>query len=447
MSVGPSLVELGKQLRAKTVSATELARRSLATAEEWQPTVNAFISITHERAIEEARHVDEAIAQGLDLGPLMGIPYAVKDALSASGAPTTGGSPALQQHRIDVDADLIARLRDGGAVLIGKTNLHELGWGPEAGPVRNPIDPSLVAGGSSGGSAAAVCAGIVPIAIGTDAGGSIRIPAAFCGIVGFKPTFGRVSASGHLPTVWSLGEVGPLARAVADARLVFECIADPHVGRSTRSDEAPASGANLAVIPESVASAAATIAASVSAAIEQLGGGGWTIEERTLDDQGALAAWAVTYASELSTALRPWLADRIAHVSKELRTMIDLGDCVPAPTYLAAQRHRTRLFALVEAALEDVDALALPTVVTPPTAGEPDWGDESYVGNNRWLVPFNLTGHPAITLPLSPLGSGAALQLVGAVDGDEKLLAIAQQAEEILGIPRTSPEGSTVHDN
>ena len=369
----------------------------------------------------------------------MGIPYAVKDILCARGAPTTGSCSALARNWVDKDADVVARLREAGAVLVGKTNLHELGWGPEMGSVRNPANPALIAGGSSGGSAAAVASGAVPFAIGTDAGGSIRIPAAFCGIVGFKPTHERVSRGGHLPSVWTLGEVGPLAASVADTSLVLACISDPP------GKKKPAEGVRrgrkrprIGVVPASMDSATREIAAALEDALEDVVLAGWDVEERSFDEAGSLAAWSVTYASELAAALVPWLGERLTLVSDELRTMVAIGERVPAFAYLTAQRYRSRLFADVEAALTGLDALVLVTVTSPPTTTEPEWGDESYLGVNRWLVPFNLTGHPAITLPLATPGSGAAVQLVGHVDGDELLLEVAQRLEETLSAAQTT---------
>lgn len=421
--------EIGGLLRSGTRTAVEIAAETLAAVEEWQPSLNAFVTVTRERALDEARAVDDALARGTDLGPLMGVPYGVKDILAADGAPTTGGSAALLDYRPGPDAEVVARLRRAGAVLVGKTNLHELGWGfaPEIGAVNNPLDVRLTAGGSSGGSAAAVGCGAVPVAIGTDAGGSIRIPAAFCGVVGLKPTFGRVPHDGKLPGGWSLGHTGPLARTVADAAAVFACIAD----RSARRSELP-ERPTVAVLAGSVGSAKETIADSLGRALAALEAEGWTIVERDLAEGGATAAWSVTFATELRAALEPWLRDRLDLLSDDLRQLIALGARIPAHAYVTAQRHRSRLAAVVDTALEGVDALAMPTVIYPPTVGELEWGDESYLGNNRWLLPFNLTGHPALTLPLAPPASGAALQLVGPVDLDETLLALGARAEAVL---------------
>src|SRR5262245_15618072 len=213
-----SIAELGKALRSREVTAVEVAQSAITAVEADEAELNAFITVTSERALDEAHSVDEQRARGVELGPLMGIPWAIKDVFATEGARTTGGSDPLADFAPTPDADIVRSLKAAGAVLVGKTNLHELGWGlsPTIGRTNNPHDLARGSGGSSGGSAATVAAGALPFAIGTDAGGSIRMPAAFCAVVGFKPTHGRVSMRGHLPGSWTVGDAGPLARSVAD---------------------------------------------------------------------------------------------------------------------------------------------------------------------------------------------------------------------------------------
>lgn len=427
MTNARSTAEIGAALRRRELSAVEVVKDALHLIDEWEPRLNAYIAVTRDRAHAEAAAVDVALAEGKDLGPLMGIPYAVKDVFAADGAATTGGSRALLDYRPAGDAEVVARLHSAGAVLVGKTNLHELGWGSELGRVGNPLDPSLLAGGSSGGSAATVGSGTIPIAIGTDAGGSIRMPAAFCGLVGFKPTARRVSNHGHLPSAWTVGVPGPMARSVADARALFTGIAT-----GGRGGESAPSEPRLGVIVGSLSRAEPVISAAVQRSLETLAEAGWAVEEVAIDMSGVGAAWSITYAAELAAALKRWLGHRLAETSHDLRAMISVGERIPAPAYLTAQRLRSRLFAEFEDRLMRLDALATPAVLHPPTSEEPSWEDEEYVGNGIWLQPMNLTGHPSVALPLAPKLSGASLQLVGRYGRDESLFELAAVAETAL---------------
>jgi aspartyl-tRNA(Asn)/glutamyl-tRNA(Gln) amidotransferase subunit A len=427
MTNARSVAEIGAALRGRELSAIDVVTEALSAIDEWEPRLNAYITVMRERALVEAGKVDAALSRGKDLGPLMGVPYAVKDVFAAVGAPTTGGSRALLDHSLRSDAELVGRLRGAGAVLVGKTNMHELGWGAELGRVSNPLDPSILAGGSSGGSAATVAAGAIPVAIGTDAGGSIRMPAAFCGLVGLKPTARRVSNSGHLPSASTVSAAGPIARSVVDARALFTAIVD----RPLPTEGAPRRP-KVGVIAGAIASADPVVATAVRDSLEKLADMGWVVDEFRIDMGGAAAAWSVTYAAELATALKPWLGARLSATSPELRTMISVGARIPAPAYITAQRLRSRLFAAFEAALSRFDALATPAILHPPTQEEPDWEDDDYVGNGLWLQPTNLTGHPSVVLPLKPTLSGSSLQLVARYGRDEQLLELAEAAEAAL---------------
>src|SRR5580700_1103800 len=230
------------KLRAREVSAVELARESLRKIHAAQPRLNAFITITDEVALEQARRADDDFARGVDRGPLQGIPYALKDLFDTRGIRTTGGAKIFADRVPDRDCAIYEKLRAAGAVLMGKTGLHELAYGvtnnnPHFGAVRNPHDPTRIPGGSSGGSGAAVAAGMVFFAMGSDTGGSIRIPAAFCGTVGLKPTSGRVSRYGVMPLDFSLDHMGPLARSVRDAALTLQAIAGFDARDDTSSRE------------------------------------------------------------------------------------------------------------------------------------------------------------------------------------------------------------------
>ncbi len=251
-----TIEQAAAKLRAREVSAVELARESLRRIRELQPVLNAFITVTEDLALEQARTADDELGRGIDRGPLHGIPYALKDLFATRGIRTTAGSKIFADYVPDYDCAAFEKLTEAGAVLMGKTGMHELAYGitndnPHFGPVRNPHDPARISGGSSGGSGAAVAADMVFFAMGTDTGGSIRIPAAYCGCVGLKPTFGRVSRYGVLPLAFSLDHVGPLARTVRDTALVMNAIAgfdqrDDSSSRRPVPDYLPAESYSLA---------------------------------------------------------------------------------------------------------------------------------------------------------------------------------------------------------
>src|SRR5271169_3192252 len=224
-----SIVETGERLRKREVSPVELTKDCLAQMEKLNPILNAFITVTVESALAQARSAEAEILRGNWRGPLHGIPLALKDLIDTAGIRTTGASALFKDRVPAEDAEVVRRLEDAGAVLLGKQNLHEFAYGGSSmisyyGEVHNPWNPAHITGGSSGGSAASVAAGLGYGAIGTDTAGSVREPAALCGIVGLKPTYGRVSVRGVIPLSWSLDHVGPLAATVSDAAVVLQAI-------------------------------------------------------------------------------------------------------------------------------------------------------------------------------------------------------------------------------
>lgn len=228
-----SVSELGTGYRNGSFTPSDVAEQALARQAKLEPALNAFANPMPDEVRAQAKQATAELAAGQDLGPLHGIPVAIKDLIDVAGMPTGYGSKVHPPRMATQDAALVARLRAAGAVIFGKTNLLEYAYGiahPEIGQTNNPHDPSRTAGGSSGGSAAAVAAGIVPLAIGTDTGGSIRIPAAYCGIVGLKPTYGLVPLDGVFPLSWSLDHAGPLARSVEDAVIALACLANKPMG-------------------------------------------------------------------------------------------------------------------------------------------------------------------------------------------------------------------------
>src|SRR5438876_1541082 len=241
MELQSSILEIAEQLKKRAVSPVELTRDCLHRIERLNSTLNAFITITGDSALGQARQAEEEIQHGGWRGPLHGVPLALKDIIDTAGIRTTAASALFKDRIPTEDAEVVRRLKDAGAVLLGKQNLHEFAYGGSSivsyyGEVRNPWDPAYIAGGSSGGSAAAVAAGLCYGAIGTDTAGSIREPAALCGVVGLKPTYGRVSARGVIPLSWSLDHVGPITATVSDAAVILQVIAGFDAGDINSAD-------------------------------------------------------------------------------------------------------------------------------------------------------------------------------------------------------------------
>jgi aspartyl-tRNA(Asn)/glutamyl-tRNA(Gln) amidotransferase subunit A len=424
-----SIRELGVRLRARELTAVELTRLAVDEIEEREAELNAFTTVLREPAIAQARRVDEALARGEVPGPLAGIPVAVKDTFLVPGVPTTGGSSLFRDNTAVGEADVVARLRLAGAVLVGKTNMNEFGWGldPRVGRVNNPLDTRLTAGGSSGGSAAAVASGALAFAIGTDSGGSVRMPAAFCGLVGLKPTHGIVPSGGKLPGCWSLTDSGPIARSVEDVRAVLSCLAS-----TTTSASAPTHRPTVGVLSGVVDACRPPVAGAVRRALDALDDHDWDTTEVDLDLGGAHEAWMTTFAAETAQTLAPFLGPRTADVSADVRDLLAMGAGVTAAAYVEAQAYRSRLTAAFDAALRTVETVVTPTVPSPPAEEDPDAEDEEYFGDMRWTIVSNLTGHPAVTIPISTLPVPAGLQLIGRRGSDEALLALAKRLEAQL---------------
>lgn len=410
-------------------TATERVVEALRVIEESEPWLNAYITVTGRLAVDRARSLDEGFPDRGAHGPLWGAPYAAKDVFLTRGIRTTGGSAALRDYVPSEDAEVIRRLDAQGAILVGKTNMNELGWGTtEAfGRTNNPRAPDRSAGGSSGGSAATVGAGAVRLAVGTDAGGSIRVPAAFCGVVGFKPTVDRVPCQGTLLGVSSLTCAAPLGGSVEDVCIGFEAMApDARLIPRRRTPR------KIAVLWADCIRMDDSVEQAVEDALERLRARGTLlsdIEIRELDE--CLGPWLVTYSVEMAESVRSLIPD-LHRLTPDMQELIKIGRKVSGRTYLRAQRFRSRWFQRIEELLLDVEAIASPTVPYVAWADEPGEDDEAYYGSMRWTMPFNLSGHPAISLPV-PTGSlPVGLQLIGPFYRDEELLQIASWCEDAL---------------
>jgi aspartyl-tRNA(Asn)/glutamyl-tRNA(Gln) amidotransferase subunit A len=443
--------EAGAALRRGDLSAEELTEAVLARIAERNPVLNAYITVTADTAREAARQADVELRAGRDRGPLHGIPVGVKDLFDTAGIRTTAGMSFFADRVPKQDATAVARLRAAGAVLTGKHNTHEAAFGtttmnPHFGPVRNPHDPSRIPGGSSGGSAVAVADGMCFGALGTDTGGSVRGPASLCGIAGLKPTYGRISRAGVVPLAWTLDHVGPLGRTAEDVALLLNAIVGPDPRDPTAADvPVPdftaglgqgVAGLRLALLrAPQMERAEPEVRAAVEAAAKALAGAGAVLteveapllEEAEWISQAIMGPEAAAYHLER-------LRTRPEGFGADVRDRLEVGAAQPAVEYVNAQRARTALTEQVNAWFARVDAVLLPgTARTAPEIG-PDASAamRAYPSPRR---PFNLTGHPAISVPcgVDSAGLPIGLQIVGRHWDEATVLRVAAAWERLAG--------------
>ena len=423
-------------------SAIERLEAALAAIAEHNPRTNAFVLVDEAGARAAALVLDEERRRGVDRGPLHGMPVSVKDLIDVAGQPTTAASRVRRGHVATRDAPVVQRLREAGAVLIGKTNLHEFALGTTSeesafGPVRNPHDVTRSAGGSSGGSAAAVATGMGIASIGSDTGGSIRIPAAACGVVGLKPSLGEVPTAGVVPLSATLDHVGPLARTVEDAANVWAVLA----GRPIPRLDPPRTFTLGALGGYFTALLSAEVRGEFENALERLRTCGVTIEPRTVHGTETIID---TYTSISLPEAAHWhaatLDKRPDDYQPPVRERLERGRTIAAVSYVRAMETRELLRRAVDAALDHCDALVLPTlpIVAPPLGAvevTTDSGDTIPVraAMLRLTQLFNVTGHPAISLPIASHGLPVGLQLVGHRDRTERLLSLASPCARMGG--------------
>ncbi|MYH40780.1 MAG: amidase [Chloroflexi bacterium] len=455
-----SIREIGADLRAGRLSASELVEATLARIDETEPRLNAYITVTADHARRQAQAADDELAAGRDRGPLHGIPVALKDLVDTAGIPTTGGSGFLRGRIPTSDAAIVERLAEAGAVMPGKLNLHEFAFGttsanPHFGAVRNPWNQERSPGGSSGGSAAAVAVGSASASIGSDTGGSIRIPAALCGVVGLMPTYGRVSRRGVLPLSWSLDHVGPLARSVEDAALVLNAIAghdprDPGSAARPAPDAAAELGRGLEGLVVGLPrdplwmEVEEPVRAACEEAVEALRALGAAVREVELP------LLAEMRRMERGRFHRALLAEAGAYHARRLRLnpegygddvrlSLESVSRVPATTYINAQRMQRLLVQETRSVLSSVDVLVSPTTeCTAPTIAEGDLRARLA----RLTAPYDVTGIPAISVPcgVDPLGLPIGL-MIGARHFDEVTLCrVAHAYEQATPWHRRRPE-------
>lgn len=442
--------ELRRRYSERELSPVEVIAAVSSRIERTQPQLNAFVTLCLERAGREAERAAGRFAAG-DARALEGVPIAIKDLIDTEGVRTTYGSAIFSQHIPEADSAAVRRVREAGAIVVGKTATHEFAWGitcenPHYGDCRNPWDPELVSGGSSGGSAAALAARAVPLALGSDTGGSIRIPAAFCGVTGFKPTFGRVDSAGTFPLARSLDHVGPMARRPRDAWRLYEVIAGIEAGGRGDAVGAPGQdglrGLRLGLCEDlhgvRPSDEIERVLADVATSAEDLGA-------ELVDvgfDAGELiaASFATTQRVEALEAhrRRGLFPDRLRDYGEDVRDRLERATELSLADYLEAAVDRARIAAAFSKTFERVDLLLTPVSAAGPVRiGEAKRLHRGRRTDFRELVmgattPQNLAGLPACTLRggLDPEGLPIGLQLTGPQGSDARTVATAESLFE-----------------
>ncbi len=450
-----TLAELATLLRDKQVSPVEVTQAYLERIETLNPTLNAYITVTAEQALAEARRCEEEILRGDYRGPLHGVPIALKDLYDTAGVPTTAASRIYAQRVPDEDATSVARLRAAGAVILGKTNLHEFAYGVTTessffGPTRNPWDPARVPGGSSGGSGAAVAAGLCAAATGSDTGGSIRIPAALCGIVGLKPTYGRISCHGLLPLSWTLDHAGPMTRSVYGAAAMLTAMAgyDPHdpvsadvpVPDFTAGLEEGVTGLRIGLDPQwALTRIHGEVRDAFEQALKALEEMEVEIVEVSVPRVREGMGGALTILMAEATAIHEeLLRTRPDDYQPDVRARLEKGFDITGLDYARARRMGELLRRDFVLLFQEVDLLATPMCgITAPKIGQREVTIDGETVSvmaplTRYTRVFNLTGLPAISVPcgFSSEGLPIGLQLVGRAWDEATVLRAAYAYEK-----------------
>ena len=450
-----TILEAVAALRAGKTTSVSLTEAALDRIRELNPKLNAIQTVLEESARARARQADDERARGRDLGPLHGIPIALKDLFVTKGVRTTGGSKLFENWVPDYNDAVVEKLDAAGAVVVGKAGMHELAYGITStnahfGAVRNPCNPDCIPGGSSGGSASAVGSGMVFMAMGSDTGGSIRIPASFCGTVGLKPTYGRISKFGVMPLGYSLDHMGPLTSSVRDAALVTEILAghdprDETTARRPVPKMVPEPGCSIRGVrigmPENfyLERLHPDVEAAVRGAFKQAAALGAVVTPVRVPDIAALnAVGRVILLAEATAVLEPYLTTRRNEISPEVRALLDQGRLVPATDYVNAQRLRQSMVREFQKLWKQVDCLFTPT--TPTTA--PRIGATTVVlggetedvrlATTRFMRGINVLGLPALSVPCGrdrdrmPIG----LQIVGRAFDEPTVLRVGAALED-----------------
>lgn len=435
-----SVTELGRAYRDGTLSPVDVISASLQRLDALEPSLNAVAQRLDASAIAEAEEAAAELHVGKDRGPLHGIPVAIKDLIEVEGALTGYGSKVHPPALASADALLVQRLREAGAIIFCKANLLEYAYGiahPEIGQTNNPHDTGRTSGGSSGGSAALVAAGIVPLAIGTDTGGSIRIPASYCGIAGLKPSFGLVPLDGVFPLSWTLDHAGPLARDVTDTTLLLSVLSGEPMPLTPPS----LSGVRIGAVRFHCQSPELTqaVAANLAWALERLAAAGAILKPIDIPElRRANSELRRIILPEASVIHAPLHAENPAGYAPRTRAQVEAGFEAKAVDYISAQNFRVELRNAVEAAFGEVDVLIGPSVPFPAPVEDPEFTEDGQEGEMLSSGFANMTGQPSLSLPSGmdghlPLG----LQLTGPLGADGRLLQIALGVEAALAFGRS----------
>ena len=442
-----TITELAPKIAAGKVTSEKVTENCLATIADLNPRLNAFITVTADEALARARAADKEIAGGRYIGPLHGIPLSLKDLIDCEGTPTTAGSLVRKDAMATADAPVTARLREAGAVFVGKTNLHEFAFGTTNedsgfGPARNPHDPLRSPGGSSGGSAIAVATGMSLGTVGTDTGGSIRIPAAACGIVGLKPEWGQISATGVVPLSRQLDHVGPLASSVADAWMLYNAMREPSARVRTLPETASIKGLRFGMpVGYLFDRLDADVEQTIHKTIDLLRRQGATVTEVALPHAGDIATvYLHLVLGDAAEYHARTLESQPQDYTPNVRLRLEMARYVLAEDYIRALRGKAIIAAEVDRALQGVDTLICPALAIPaPPIGAatmPVKGGNEAVRTLmlRCTQPFNVSGHPAISLPCgkTPARLPIGVQLVGHKGRTAALVQAALAVEKIL---------------
>ena len=461
-----TLIEAAEALRAGQVSSTELTEECLKRIESLNPRLNAFLTVTAEIAREQALQADRERRSGMDRGPLHGIPIAHKDLFCTAGVRTTSGSKLFENFVPKFDAAVVERLREAGAVMLGKTSMHEHAYGitcdnPHFGAVHNPWDLARIPGGSSGGSAAAVAAGLCLMGTGSDTGGSIRVPASYCGVTGIKPTFGLVSKYGALPLGFSLDHVGPIARTVRDVAVSLAAMAgpdkrDPNSARRHADDllppkEIPSLAGVKIGIPENFFFERVDM--QVDNAVHFMAYraqdlGAELVSLRVPDGRQLNTIAQITLLVEAAAVHEPYIRKQRKLYGEDVRTLIDMGRVIPGVDYVQAQRLRRRAQDVFRMILKQVDCLLLPTTpITAPNIGQSEVAiggeaEDVRMATTRLVRGFNALGLPSLAMPAGFTRGGMpiGMQLIGRAFGEKELLHIGAAIEDATGHVKQRPQ-------
>ena len=460
-----SLTEARRLVLKKEISPVDLVDASLDQIARLDPTLRAYISV-YDQARDVARAAEIMMMSGHDLGPLHGIPLALKDNIALKGLRTTAGSKVLADWLPDADATVAARLRCAGGIFLGKLNMHEFAWGgtsdnPHYGAVRNPWNPERFPAGSSGGSGVAVAARMCWGAMGTDTGGSIRLPAAINGIVGIRPTYGRVSNHGIIPLAWSMDTAGPMTRTVEDCALMFSVIVGPDANDPTtahvpvqdylRGIHQGVKGLRIGVVPDYFFQhLQPPVYAAIKSALETFESLGAEIKEVEIKNiHGNISAQLTIESAEPSTYHQRWLRERPQDYGEDVRTLLEVGELLLATHYLQAQRYRTLLREEFMVAFRQVDVFVCPTLpFTATKVGAMGVVIENGIEEDMLSAIMQFTGVPSLTgLPSLAVPCGfdfdglpVGMQIIGRPFDEATLFQAGAAFQSITDFHRQAPK-------